>query len=109
MVGNEMVQSIIVEQDELGTPALFTNVDDDGFYLSFDFPEKETRLFSWKEVVQMLLDMEPDMFGNLDDPDEWICAATIEYLGLQLPIWRKEEVWSNCSFCRPLNYTKKVI
>jgi len=55
MVGNEMVQSIIVEQDELGTPALFTNVDDDGFYLSFDFPEKETRLFSWKEVVQILL------------------------------------------------------
>ncbi len=87
-----MEQRIVVEQDELGTPVLFTNVDDDGFYLSFNFREKETRVFSWKEVVQMLIDMEPDMFGNLDDPDEWIGAATVEYLGFQIPTWRIMEI-----------------
>jgi len=107
MFGNEVERRIVVEQDELGTPALFTNVDDDGFYLSFDFREKETRLFSWKEVIQMLIDMEPDMFGNVDDPDEWISAATLEYLGFQIPMWRKEEVWSKYHLCRPLNYIEK--
>ncbi len=92
MIGNEVEQSIVVEQDELGTPVLFTNVNDDGFYLSLDFPEKESRLFYWKEVVQMLIDMEPDMFGNLDDPDEWGCAEALEYLGFQIPGWRTEGI-----------------
>ncbi|MCP3683091.1 MAG: hypothetical protein GY861_10410 [bacterium] len=92
MFGNEVEQSIVVEQDELGTPVLFTNVNDDGFYLSLDYPEKESRLFYWKEVVQMLIDMEPDMLGNLDDPDESICIGALEYLGFQIPPWRMQEI-----------------
>lgn len=87
-----MEQRIVVEQDELGTPVLFTNVNNDGFYLSFDFPEKETRVFSWKEVIQMLIDMEPDMFGNLDDPDKSIIINILEYLGIHMPVWRIHEI-----------------
>ena len=106
MFGNEVERRIVVEQDELGTPVLFTNVDDDGFYLSFDFREKETRMFSWKEVVQILIDMEPDMFGSLDDPDEWICAATLEYLGFHIPPWRQRETEDELGDLPPTEYAK---
>jgi len=89
-MGREL--SLVVEWDELGLPALSVNVNNDGFYLILNVQGQESRLFNWTEVVQILIDLEPDMFGELNDPDTWVFASWMEYLGFQIPSWRIREI-----------------
>lgn len=92
MLTGDRELSLVIEWDELGLTALSVNVNNDGFYLILNVQGQESRLFNWTEVVQILIDLEPDMFGDLNDPDTWVFASWMEYLGFQIPSWRIREI-----------------
>lgn len=47
-----------------------------------------SQFFTWKQIVQMLIAMDPDMFGVLNEPLHQVFPRALERLGYRVPNWK---------------------
>ncbi len=63
-----------------------------GFCLTLQCPDgiskATSQLFNWKQIAQLLIAADPDMFGRLDEPLHQIFPQTLNKLGYGVPSWK---------------------
>jgi len=53
-----------------------------------------TVAYSWQQIIQALIDMKPDIFGNLtNQPDHYIFPEMLAKLGYRVINWDTGESW----------------
>ena len=53
-----------------------------------------TAAYSWRQIVQMLIDANPHMFGNItDQPDHHVFPDMLAKLGYTVVNWKTGESW----------------
>jgi len=66
-----------------------------GFYLTLQCQDgiafTPSQFFAWKQIAQLLIDADPDMFGRLDEPLHQIFPQTLSKLGYVVPNWKNRE------------------
>jgi len=66
-----------------------------GFYLTLQCQDgiafAPSQFFAWKQIAQLLIDADPDMFGRLDEPLHQIFPQTLQKLGYIVPNWENTE------------------
>jgi len=50
-----------------------------------------SRFFTWKQIAQMLIAMDPDMFGVLSEPLHQVFPQALSRLGYHVPNWRESQ------------------
>jgi hypothetical protein len=55
-----------------------------------------TIAYSWQQIIQALIDMKPNMFGNLtNQPDHYIFPEMLAKLGYKVINWDTGESWQH--------------
>lgn len=74
-----------------GESALLVRCDEDGFCFILECPDgvssATSQLFTWKQIAQLLIAADPDMFAILDEPLHQVFPQTLESLGYYVPNW----------------------
>ena len=64
-----------------------------GFYFTLRCPDgiswATSQLFTWRQIAQLLIAADPDMFGVLDEPLHQVFPRTLVSLGYNVPNWRE--------------------
>ena len=80
----------IIEEDEQDAKLDF-QCSSEGFKLALDCGDGISRavsqLFSWRQVSQMLIAFDPNMFGILREPLHRVFPEALERLGFHVPGW----------------------
>jgi len=67
----------------------------EGFCLVLDcgdgISEATSRFFTWRQLAQMLIAMDPDMFGVLSEPLHQVFPQALSRLGYHVPNWRESQ------------------
>lgn len=62
-----------------------------GFLLALDcgdgVSKATSQFFSWKQIIQMLIAMDPDMFGVISEPLHRVFPRALSCLGYHVPGW----------------------
>ena len=70
-----------------------------GFCLVLDCGDGLSRatsqLFTWRQIAQMLIAADPDMFGVLDEPLHQVFPQALQCLGYHVPGWRELQAENN--------------
>ena len=84
-----------MQGDEGEESTLQVAVDIEGFTLMLSGPHASaSSRYLWRQVVQMLLDMNPHMFGPLTgQPMHYIFPETLAQLGYSVTNWETGESW----------------
>jgi len=87
---NILVSSISDNGKEEG--ALEVHCSQKGFCLTLQCPDgiskAASQLFTWKQIAQLLIAADPDMFGRLDEPLHKVFPKTLNRLGYSVPSWQ---------------------
>ena len=81
---------IISDDEEKDTRAkLVVRSSSKGFDLALDCGDgvstANSQFFTWRQIVQMLISVDPDMFGVFDEPLHHVFSEALERLGLHVP------------------------
>lgn len=66
---------------------------EDGFYFTLQcydgFSRADSQLFTWRQIAQLLIATDPDMFGVLDEPLHQVFPESLKHLGYYIPNWQE--------------------
>ena len=81
-------------EEEEGKPRASLSIrhSSKGFWLELycgdGISEATSHFFTWRQLAQMLIAMDPDMFGVLDEPLHQVFPQALSRLGYHVPNWR---------------------
>lgn len=90
----EYDDEISSNEDEEGKPRASLSIrhSSKGFclelYCGDGISEATSRFFTWRQLAQMLIAMDPDMFGVLDEPLHQVFPRALSRLGYHVPNWK---------------------
>jgi tetratricopeptide (TPR) repeat protein len=67
-----------------------------------------SRLFTWRQIAQMLIAADPDMFGVLDEPLHQVFPRALKRLGYHVPDWRELQAENNLNGKENNNMSRKI-
>jgi len=75
--------------------SLIATMDNENLALILSGPNASaTTAYSWRQIVQLLIDANPHLFGNLtNQPDHYIFPEMLAKLGYTLVNWETGESW----------------
>ncbi|MFC1970918.1 hypothetical protein ACFLV0_03160 [Chloroflexota bacterium] len=96
--------SVSGDEDEDTRARLRVQSSSKGFRLILDcgdgISKATSQFFTWKQIVQMLISADPDMFGVLSEPLHWVFPGALERFGLHVPGWRDLQDGNNLNSFR---------
>jgi predicted ATPase len=79
--------------NELNKATLSVHCSEQGFNFKLQCSDGKSwansQLFTWQQIVQLLIAVNPDMFGILDEPLHQVYPKTIQSLGYNIPNWNR--------------------
>lgn len=81
--------------DDKEVLSLIATMDTENLTLILSGPNASaTTAYSWRQIIQMLIDVNPNMFGNLTrQPDHRIYPEMLAKLGYTVVNWKTNESW----------------
>ena len=80
------------QNEECGTVMLKVHIVGRGFRLIFQSSDGNTWAlgpwFTWKQIAQLLIAADPDLFGALSEPLHQVFTDGLTALGYYVPNWR---------------------
>lgn len=89
------MRKVIDEGDVL---SLMATMDSENLTLILSGPNASANtVYSWRQIIQILVDVNPHMFGNLTrQPGHHIFAEMLAKLGYTVVNWETNESWKAC-------------
>jgi len=86
------IHKVIDDEEVL---SLIATMDTENLTLILSGPNASaTTAYSWRRIIQMLIDVNPNMFGNLTrQPDHRIYPEMLAKLGYTVVNWETNESW----------------
>ena len=82
-------------EDGDGAAALLVHCYEEGFCLGLRCPDgmsaATSQLFTWQQIAQLLIAVNPDIFGIISEPLHQVFPQTLERLGYNVPNWETSD------------------
>ena len=81
------------EETDVVNTRLDMCVSDEAFFIKLDCGDgistATSRVYTWKQIVQLLIIDNPDIFGDIDEPLHAVYPSALTRLGYHVPGWNE--------------------
>ena len=95
-----LILSIHKSKENEGSISLVATMDKENLaFILSSLDASANAVYSWRQIVQMLIDANPHLFGNItDQPDHHVFPDMLAKLGYTVTNWETGESWKGMGY-----------